>query len=55
MSSWEFFDFLLHNFSIVGTPGVVSGKNGEGFFPSDCFGIKENIIKAMERISKIKF
>jgi LL-diaminopimelate aminotransferase len=55
MSSWEFFDFLLHNFSIVGTPGVGFGKNGEGFFRLTAFGIKENIIKAMERISKIKF
>jgi len=54
MSSWEFFDMLLKNYGIVGTPGSGFGKNGEGFFRLTAFGNRVNIIKAMERIRNIR-
>lgn len=53
MSSWEFFDLLLEKGNIVGTPGVGFGKNGEGCFRFSCFGERQNIIEAAERLSKI--
>jgi len=53
MSSWEFFDYLLFEGQIVGTPGVGFGKNGEGFFRLTSFGSRENTIEAMERIKKL--
>lgn len=53
MKSWEFFDFLLSEAQIVGTPGCGFGKNGEGFFRLTSFGNKENTIEAMERFSTL--
>lgn len=53
MTSWEFFDYLLENAQVVGTPGSGFGKNGEGFFRLTSFGTKENTKEAMERIDKI--
>ena len=53
MSSWEFFDFLLTEANVVGTPGAGFGKNGEGFFRLTAFGDRENTIKAVERIKKV--
>ncbi|KAE9636970.1 LL-diaminopimelate aminotransferase [Defluviitalea raffinosedens] len=55
MTSWEFFDYLLENANVVGTPGEGFGKNGEGFFRLTCFGKREDTITAMRRISRIKF
>ena len=55
MSSWEFFDKLLTEANVVGTPGVGFGEEGEGFFRLTAFGDKENIEKAMMRISKLNF
>ena len=52
LSSWKFFDYLLEEMNIVGTPGTGFGKNGEGFFRLTAFGNKENVIEAMERIKK---
>ncbi|HEY8349197.1 MAG TPA: LL-diaminopimelate aminotransferase [Clostridia bacterium] len=52
MSSWEFFDFLLNNCGVVGTPGEGFGKNGEGFFRLTAFGNRGNVTEAMERIRK---
>ena len=49
-SSWDFFDHLLHEFNIVGTPGSGFGVNGEGFFRLTAFGSKENTILAMKRL-----
>ena len=49
MSSWEFFDYLLENLQIVGTPGAGFGQNGEGYFRLTSFGSYENTIEAMER------
>ena len=53
MTSWEFFDYLLENIQVVGTPGSGFGKNGEGYFRLTSFGSKENTIEAMERIKKL--
>ena len=53
MTSWEFFDYLLENAQIVGTPGAGFGKNGEGYFRLTSFGSRENTIEAMERLKKL--
>ena len=50
MTSWEFFDYLLENLNIVGTPGSGFGPSGEGYFRLTVFGSLENTKKAMERI-----
>ena len=52
MKSWEFFDYLLENVQIVGTPGSGFGKNGEGYFRLTSFGSRENTQKAVERLDK---
>ena len=54
MTSWEFFDKLLEEVNIVGTPGSGFGAHGEGYFRLTAFGTKENTIEAMERIKKWK-
>lgn len=51
MTSWEFFDDLLENLNIVGTPGSGFGPSGEGYFRLTAFGSRENTLKAMERIA----
>lgn len=53
MSSWEFFDYLLNNAAVVGTPGEGFGTNGEGYFRLTSFGNKENTIEAMNRLKKL--
>lgn len=50
MDSWSFFDKLLNEAHIVGTPGAGFGPSGEGYFRLTAFGNKENTIKAVERI-----
>lgn len=50
MDSWSFFDKLLSEAHIVGTPGAGFGPSGEGYFRLTAFGNKENTIKAVERI-----
>ena len=55
MGSWEFFDFLLENANVVGTPGEGFGKNGAGYFRLTSFGNRENIIEAVTRIKNLKF
>lgn len=50
MKSWEFFDKLLHEANIVGTPGAGFGPSGEGYFRLTAFGDKENTLKAVNRI-----
>ncbi len=52
MTSWEFFDYLLENLNIVGTPGSGFGPSGEGYFRLTAFGSRENTLKAMERIAE---
>ncbi len=49
MTSWEFFDELLENVNVVGTPGSGFGPHGEGYFRLTAFGTKENTIEAIER------
>ncbi len=53
MSSWEFFDYLLNNAQVVGTPGAGFGKNGEGYFRLTAFGSREGTKEAVERIKKL--
>jgi len=55
MTSWDFFDYLLKNANIVGTPGSGFGDNGEGYFRLTAFGNRENVIKAIERFEKLDF
>ncbi len=52
MKSWDFFDKLLKEANVVGTPGEGFGPSGEGYFRLTAFGSKENTIEAMERINK---
>ena len=53
MESWEFFDYMLNNIQVVGTPGAGFGDNGKYFFRLTAFGTKENTIEAMERFDKM--
>ena len=53
MTSWEFFDKLLHEANVVGTPGSGFGAHGEGYFRLSAFGSHENTVKAIERITKM--
>jgi len=53
MKSWDFFDYLLENVNIVGTPGTGFGDGGEGYFRLTSFGARENVIEAMERLRKL--
>ncbi len=55
MGSWEFFDKLLNEANVVGTPGAGFGKNGEGWFRLTAFGDAERTKEAMERFKKMKF
>ena len=52
LTSWEFFDKLLQDKQIVGTPGVGFGPSGEGYFRLTAFGTRANTIKAMKRINR---
>jgi LL-diaminopimelate aminotransferase len=53
MSSWEFFDKLLNEAHVVGTPGAGFGPAGEGYFRLTAFGQPENVKEALKRIEKI--
>jgi LL-diaminopimelate aminotransferase len=53
MSSWDFFDYLLTNANIVGTPGSGFGPSGEGYFRLTAFGTYENTLKAIDRIKNL--
>ena len=48
LSSWEYFDYILSNFGVVGTPGEGFGSNGEGFFRLTSISTRENTEKAMK-------
>ena len=52
LSSWEFFDKLLNEVNVVGTPGSGFGSHGEGYFRLTAFGTRESTIEAIERIKK---
>ena len=50
MKSWDFFDKLLNEVNVVGTPGAGFGPCGEGYFRLTAFGDRNNTIEAMSRI-----
>lgn len=50
MGSWEFFDYLLNELQIVGTPGVGFGSCGEGFLRLSAFGDPDDTVEAAKRI-----
>lgn len=54
MKSWEFFDKLLNEANVVGTPGSGFGPSGEGYFRFSAFANRENVLEAMERIKNVK-
>ena len=49
MDSWVFFDKLLSEANLVGTPGVGFGPSGQGYFRLTAFGSRENTLAAVER------
>lgn len=53
MGSWEFFDYLLNNTQIIGTPGAGFGECGEGYFRLSTFGDPYDTALAAERIKKL--
>ena len=50
MPSWDFFDKLLREANVVGTPGAGFGPSGEGYFRLTAFGAREDTEKAITRI-----
>lgn len=50
LTSWDMFDKLLKETHVVGTPGSGFGPSGEGFFRLSAFGMRDNVIEAVERI-----
>ncbi|MCE9625981.1 MAG: LL-diaminopimelate aminotransferase, partial [Deltaproteobacteria bacterium] len=55
IGSWEFFDQLLNEANVVGTPGAGFGPSGEGYFRLSAFGFREKIQEAIARIqNKLK-
>ncbi len=55
LSSWEYFDRLLTEANVVGTPGAGFGKNGEGFFRLTAFGDRDSTAEAVSRLKKLSF
>ena len=53
MKSWDFFDMLLNQVNIVGTPGSGFGPAGEGYFRFSSFASRESVLDAMERMKKL--
>ena len=53
LDSWNFFEMLLHEVNVVGTPGVGFGPSGEGFLRLTAFGKREDCQEAMNRIKKL--
>ena len=53
MGSWEFFDYLLNEVQIVGTPGEGFGKCGNGFFRFSCFGNPDDTMEAARRLAEL--
>lgn len=52
-SSWDFFDKVLNEANIVGTPGSGFGPAGEGYFRFSAFADRKSVIEAMERIKDL--
>ena len=55
MTSWKFFDKLLDDANVVGTPGSGFGPAGEGYFRFSAFADRENVVKAMARIKNLTY
>ncbi len=53
MTSWDFFDTLLNQAGVVGTPGSGFGPSGEGYFRLTAFGTYENTVEALKRIKEM--
>ena len=53
MDSWTFFDYLLHEIQVVGTPGAGFGENGKRYFRLTSFGTYENTVEAMKRFRNL--
>lgn len=53
MNSWEFFDYLMENVQVVGTPGEGFGSAGEGYFRLTSFNDRESTLEAVERLDKL--
>ena len=53
MDSWAFFDLLLNEIGVVGTPGQGFGENGKNFFRLTAFSTRENTEKAMEKLKEL--
>lgn len=54
MTSWDFFDKVLNEANVVGTPGSGFGPAGEGYFRFSAFAGRENVLEAMERVKNLK-
>jgi LL-diaminopimelate aminotransferase len=50
MPSWDFFDKLMKEAHVIGTPGAGFGASGEGYFRLTAFNSRENTERAIERI-----
>lgn len=53
MESWDFFDYLLNEIQVVGTPGAGFGTNGTYYFRLTSFGSRENTLEAIDRLNKL--
>ena len=53
LSSWEFFDLLLNEIQVVGTPGVGFGKNGDSYFRFTAFGDPDDTFIAAKRLKNL--
>ena len=53
MSSWDFFDRLLSQGHLVGTPGSGFGASGEGYFRLSAFNSRENVQEAVQRFARV--
>ena len=53
MTSWDFFDHLLEDVHVVGTPGSGFGPSGEHFFRLTAFGTYEKTVEAIDRIKSM--
>jgi LL-diaminopimelate aminotransferase len=54
MKSWDFFDKLMHEIQVIGTPGSGFGPSGEGYFRFSSFASRESVLEAMERVKGLK-
>jgi len=55
IKSWDYFDKLLNEANVVGTPGSGFGPSGEGYFRFSAFADRDNVMDAMDRIKKLSF